>query len=285
MRREQIGRKKAERAGRDRASALKAVPSRQLSALGLLSSGAVGVVVSHPLGMREGPGSIPGLSMPMCACVCHRLPIPGLSASGFAVRLAKGGCSAAAGCRTSLLNPIWKVESYRSAGRNQQEQLRVQRAGRPHSLRRSEREPKECAGSLLRRGRVPNVTFESNMPRFSRPHSFVHSEHQPKERAGSRKEEKRPNGRARTRLRTASTNQRSAPAAERKKKGKAGRAGRDRASALKTVPCRCFSAFPGRACLPTASTNQRVRRQQIGRKQAEWAGRDRASALKAVPSR
>ena len=72
-------------------------------------------------------------------------------------------------------------------------------------------------------------------------------------------------------------NQRSAPAAERKTRGrtggpallcpqreptkgvrrqqkgskKAGRAGRDRASALKTVPCRCLSAFPGRARLPT----------------------------------
>ena len=87
----------------------------------------------------------------------------------------------------------------------------------------------------------------------------------------------------RTRLSTASTNQRSAPAAERKKRGrtggpalvcpqraptkgvrrqqkgrkKAGRAGRDRASALKTVPCRCWSAFPGRTRLPTASANQR----------------------------
>ena len=112
----------------------------------------------------------------------------------------------------------------------------------------------------------------------------------------------------RTRLSTASTNQRSAPAAERKKRGrtggpalvcaqraptkgvrrqqkgrkKAGRAGRDRASALKTAPCRCWSAFPGRTRLPTASANQR---QQIGRKQAERAGRDRASARKAVPCR
>ena len=82
--------------------------------------------------------------------------------------------------------------------------------------------------------------------------------------AGSREEKER--------------NQRSAPAAERKTRGrtggpallcpqreptkgvrrqqkgskKAGRAGRDRASALKTVPCRCLSAFPGRARLPTA---------------------------------
>ena len=59
-----------------------------------------------------------------------------------------------------LPSPIQKVESYRSPGRKQQEQLRVQRAWRPHSLRRSEHEPKECAGSLLRRGRVPNVAFE-----------------------------------------------------------------------------------------------------------------------------
>ena len=53
------------------------------------------------------------------------------------------------------------------------------------------------ARSQLRRGRVPNVAFESNMqqgyrsrgsgqpqklrfPRWSRPHLFVHSEHQPK---------------------------------------------------------------------------------------------------------
>ena len=86
--------------------------------------------------------------------------------------------------------------------------LSVPRARRPHSLRRSEHKPKECAGSLLRRGRVPNAAFESNMqqgyrsrgsgqpqklrfPRFSRPHSFVYSEHQPKERAGSRKEKER----------------------------------------------------------------------------------------------
>ena len=64
---------------------------------------------------------------------------------------------------TNQRSAIWKVDSNRSPGRNQQEQLRVQRAWRPHSLRRSEHEPKECAGSLLRRGRVPNVAFESNM--------------------------------------------------------------------------------------------------------------------------
>ena len=41
--------------GRDRASALKAVPSRYLSTLGLAQ------VASHPLSMREGLGSSPGL--------------------------------------------------------------------------------------------------------------------------------------------------------------------------------------------------------------------------------
>ena len=68
---------------------------------------------------------------------------------------------------------------------------------------------------------------------------FVHSEHQPKERAGSRKEKERnagsrkeENGRARTRLPTASTNQRSE-----KGRKKAGRAGRDRASALNARTC------------------------------------------------
>ena len=75
----------------------------------------------------------------------------------------------------------------------------------------------------------------------------------------------------RTRLSTASANQRSAPAAERKRKetkgvrrkGEKGRkkavwAGRERASALKTVPCRCSGAVLGRTRLPpTASTNQR----------------------------
>ena len=47
------------------------------------------------------------------------------------------------------------------------------------------------AGSLLRRGRVPNVAFQPQNPRFSKPHSFAHSEHQPKECAGSRKEKER----------------------------------------------------------------------------------------------
>ena len=87
------------------ASALKAMRSGYLSTLGLLSSGAVGVVVSHPLSMREGLGSIPGLSMPMCACVCHSLPLPGLSS-------------------------LWVCCA-------------------------------SCQDRLVRRGRVPNVTFES----------------------------------------------------------------------------------------------------------------------------
>ena len=84
-------------------SALKAMRSRYLSTLGLLSSGAVGVVVSHPLSMREGLGSIPGLSM--CACVCHSLPLPSLSS-------------------------LWVCCA-------------------------------SCQDRLVRRGRVPNVTFES----------------------------------------------------------------------------------------------------------------------------
>ena len=166
------------RAGRDRASALKAVPSRYLSTLGLLSSGVVGVVASHPLSMREGPGSIPGLSMPMCACVCHSLPIPGLSPFGFAVRLAKGGC--------------------------------------------------------FRRGRAPNVTLESyiesrklSVPRAqaartdSRPARLETACSAAAGCLTSRSSHKSFASRAfpgRTRLSTASTNQRSAPAAERKRK-------------------------------------------------------------------
>ena len=71
-------------------------------------------------------------------------------------------CSAPQRARTKGVRrqPAPPLESYRSPGRDQQEQLRVQRAWRPHLLRRSEHEPKECAGSLLRRGRVPNVAFE-----------------------------------------------------------------------------------------------------------------------------
>ena len=179
-------------------SALKAMRSRYLSTLGLLSSGAVGVVVSHPLSMREGLGSIPGLSM--CACVCHSLPLPSLSslwvccascqdrlvrrgrvpnvtfesyiesrklsvprarpartASRLEAALASPQRARTKGVRRQPAPPL---ESYRSPGRDQQEQLRVQRAWRPHLLRRSEHEPKECAGSLLHRGRVPNVAFE-----------------------------------------------------------------------------------------------------------------------------
>ena len=83
-------RRQAERAGRDRASALKSAASRGLSTLGLLSSGVVGVAASHPACERA--GSIPGLSMPMRACVWDSLPIPALLSFGFAVRLAKGGC-------------------------------------------------------------------------------------------------------------------------------------------------------------------------------------------------
>ena len=185
------------------ASALKAMRSGYLSTLGLISSGAVGVVVSHPLSMQEGLGSILGLSMPMCACVCHSLPLPSLSSlwvccASCQDRLVRRGrvpnvtfesyiesrklsvprarpartASRPARLEAALASPqrartkgvrrqpAPPLESYRSPGRDQQEQLRVQRAWRPHLLRRSEHEPKECAGSLLRRGRVPNVAFE-----------------------------------------------------------------------------------------------------------------------------
>ena len=179
-------------------SALKAMRSRYLSTLGLLSSGGVGVVVSHPLSMREGLGSIPGLSM--CACVCHSLPLPSLSSlwvccascqdrlvrvpnvtfesyiesRKLSVPRARPARTASRPARLEAAlaspqrartkgvrrQPAPPLESYRSPGRDQQEQLRVQRAWRPHLLRRSEHEPKECAGSLLRRGRAPNVAFE-----------------------------------------------------------------------------------------------------------------------------
>ena len=168
--------------------------------------------------MQEGLGSIPGLSMPMCACVCHSLPLPGLSSlwvccASCKDRLVRRGrvpnvtfesyiesrklpvprarpartASRPARLEAALASPqrartkgvrrqpAPPLESYRSPGRDQQEQLRVQRAWRPHSLRRSEHEPKECAGSLLRRGRV----------RPAQAHLLRRSEHEPKECAGS----------------------------------------------------------------------------------------------------
>ena len=110
---------------------------------------------------------------------------------------------------TNQRSAIWKVDSNRSPGRNQQEQLRVQSAWRPHSLRCSEHEPKECAGSLLRRGRVPNVAFESNMQQSYRCR-------------GSGQPQK---------LFSLWANERGLESAQ------AGRTGTVRASALKTVPC------------------------------------------------
>ena len=77
--------------------------SAERSTLGLLSSGAVGVVVSHPLSMREGLGSCPCPCAPASVTVCISLVFHPF---GFAVRLAKTGWYAAAGCRTSLMNPI-----------------------------------------------------------------------------------------------------------------------------------------------------------------------------------
>ena len=80
---------------------------------------------------------------------------------------------------------------------------------------------------------------------------------------------------------------------------KAGRAGRDRASALKTVPCRCLSAFPGRARLPTAKRGHsnatlgtRPRRSRLPahsfgscslrRSKCAWAGREAVLAGRAL---
>ena len=58
----------------------------------------------------------------------------------------------------------------------------------------------------------------------------------------------------------------------RQQKGRkeAERAGRDKASALKTAPCRCWSAFPFQAALvcPQRAPSKGVRR-PIGRKKAE----------------
>ena len=107
--------------------------------------------------------------------------------------------------------PTPPLESYRSPGRDQQEQLRVQSAktGRTgchtqHVRGRAQspacpcpcapasgtvchpwHEPKECAGSLLKkqqgcRSRGSGQPQKLRFPRWSRPHSFVHSEHQPK---------------------------------------------------------------------------------------------------------
>ena len=134
--------------------------------------------------MREGPGSNPGLSMPMSACVCHSLPLPGLSS--FWV------CCAS------------------------------------------------CQDRLVRRGRVPNVTFESYIDSFA------------SSALGGR-----------TRFAAASTNQRSAPAACSAAAGcltsrlspicsKA--IGPEGAASHKSFASR---AFPGRTRLFTASTNQR----------------------------
>ena len=75
---------------------------------------------------------------------------------GFAGRLAQGGCFH----RGRVPNVT--VESYTEGRKLSVPRAQAARtasrpaAWRPHSLRRSEHEPKECAGSLLRRGRVPN---------------------------------------------------------------------------------------------------------------------------------
>ena len=117
------------------------------------------------------------------------------------MRLAKGGCSAAAGCRTSLLNPSRKLSVSKNSFASSALGGRTRFAAASTNQRSV---PAACSAAAG----VPNVAFESNMqkgyrsrgggqpqklrfPRFSRPHSFVHSEHQPKECAGSRKQKER----------------------------------------------------------------------------------------------
>ena len=154
--------------------------------------------------MREGPGSIPGLSMPMCACVCHSLPLPGLSSLWV--------CCAS--CQDRLVRrgrvPNVTFESYIESRKLSVPRARPARtASRPARLEAALASPQRARTKGVRRQPAPpNVAFESNMqqgyrsrgsgqpqklrfPRFSRPHSFVYSEHQPKECAGSRKEKER----------------------------------------------------------------------------------------------
>ena len=202
--------------------------------------------------MQEGPGSIPGLSMPMCACVCHSLPIPGLSpfccascqgrllrrgrvpnvtfesyiesrklsvsknsfassalggctrfaAASANQRSAPAACSAAAGCLTSRLSPICSkaigpegAASHKSfASRAFPGRTRLSTAStNQRSAPAAERKRKETKG--VRRQQKGRKEAER-----AGPHAFAHSKHQPKECAGSRKEEKRPDGRAVTEL-------------------------------------------------------------------------------------
>ena len=175
-------------------SALKAMRSRYLSTLGLLSSGCT--PAQHARGAVQSPACpcapasvtvcLPGLSsLWVCCASCQdrlvrrgrvpnvtfesyiesrKLSVPRARPARTASRPARLEAALASPqqARTKGVRrqPAPPLESYRSPERDQQEQLRVQRAWRPHSLRRSEHEPKECAGSLLRRGRVPHVAFE-----------------------------------------------------------------------------------------------------------------------------
>ena len=158
------------------ASALKAMRSRYLSTLGLLSSGAVGVVVSHPLSMRERLGSIPGLSMPMCACVCHSLPFPGLSS--LWVCCASCQDRALKAMRSRYLSTLGLLSSGAvgvvvSHPLSMREGLgSIPGLSMPmcacvcHSLPLPGLSSlwvccASCQDRLVRRGRVPNVTFES----------------------------------------------------------------------------------------------------------------------------
>ena len=159
--------------------------------------------------MREGPGSIPGLSMPMCACLCHSLPLPGLSSLWV--------CCAS--CQDRLVRrgrvPNVTFESYIESrklsvprARPAREQLCVQRAWRPHFAAASTNQrsaPAACsaaAGCLT--SRLSPICSKAIGPEGAASHKSFASRAFP----------------GRTRLSTASANQRSAPAAERKRKEK-----------------------------------------------------------------
>ena len=170
--------------------------------LGFLSSGAVGVVASHPLRMREGPGSIPGLSMPMCACVCHSLPILGLSPFGLAA-----SCQGRLPRRGRVPNVTFEsyIESRKlSVPRAQPARTASRPARLEAALQRARTKGVRSAAAGCLTSRLSPVCSKAIGPEGAASHKSFASRAFP----------------GRTRLSTASTNQRSAPAAERKRKEK-----------------------------------------------------------------
>ena len=82
----------------------------------------------------------------MCACVCHSLPLPGLSSlwvccASCQDRLVRRGRVPNVAAESNM------QQGYGSRGSGQPEKLRFPRFSRPHSCVHSERQPKECAGS------------------------------------------------------------------------------------------------------------------------------------------